>query len=119
MKVTNLETSKKLKELGFNSDYCDGYTRSGRLISAESPVGNYLIETPAYGLETILEALPELIVVNDLVYYRILEYRDLFYRDSNGLWKYAEIDARNESLANIAARLLIKLLQDNIIKLGE
>jgi hypothetical protein len=142
MKVTNLKTSQKLKELGFET-YTEFYhIADEKCISQGSDADDYELEHidcghlhrlqkcfnyPAYDLETILEALPKSIEINDeegrrLFPLRIdkdkIEYRlgTEYYSEPSG---YEEDIKENESLANTAGRLLIKLLKDNIIKLGE
>lgn len=120
MKVTNLETSQNLKELGFEAetDYnyflCNnGYQlfhHSERTIAWDKGI-------PAYDLETILEALPKVLQGYELCIYfgASFEATKITYN-----WQKLEVKQNwKESLANTAGRLLVKLLEDNIIKLGE
>jgi len=121
MKVTNLETSKKLKELGFEAEtmaFIDPDSEECQ-IWLNAPEG--LI--PAYDLETILEALPKELkkLYFWISYSRCHDCWAVGYQRSDNT-RNTELEAfaeENEVLANTAGRLLVKLLEDNIIKLGE
>jgi hypothetical protein len=135
METTNLETSQKLKELGFESQTYVAYFKRHR--TGEIMIGDirdehhingklFEFECKCYFLETILEALPTSINA-DSIYSN--EYRGhanlqihynkvIGYNDYTGVFLIS-CKKENESLANTAGRLLIKLLEDNIIKLGE
>ena len=120
MKVTNLKTSQKLKELGFEAEtiaFIDPYSEECQ-IWLNTPDGFI----PAYDLETILEALPKSIEELGKLYFFDMTKLDFVYSnmidgDIEGCYYHSKKE--NESLANTAGRLLIKLLEDNIIKLGE
>lgn len=135
MTVTNLETSRKLKELGFESDegikqYVGAKEFFGKGVSGKDM---YYI---GYLLETILEALPKTIEYtcgnreyqND-EFKLAMGYLEITFVNSSPFISYIcschnaplieTCEEENESLANTAGRLLIKLVQENIIKLGD
>jgi hypothetical protein len=131
MKTTNLETSKKLKELGFEADFEYCYEKEGQLWNKTFELDCWdeydeREHIPAYDLETILEALPKEIKCKDKNYHFWTTYSA-----SSDCWimgyvwgiernmNFETYNEGDESLANTAGRLLIKLLEDNIIKLGE
>jgi hypothetical protein len=134
MKVTNLETSKKLKELGFKAetnfywelDYYNGGNSVGcwfKRPANQMPDFEYI---PAYDLETILDTLPKFLEGNEGGEFNnhplVLDvgYGQIYYDVDFGKTIKLLVDKEeNESLADTVARLLIKLLEDNIIKLGE
>lgn len=133
MKVTSFNISRPLKELGLDlGDYMFYYCKKGQLWNAEfeiSPWENESLDDyyPAYTLEDILNALPSVInlrcrflndVKNKLEYK--LEYKLVL--TSYGLWYYTAGDdyddkvyifnkQDDESFVDLAARLLIKLIQ--------
>ena len=135
---TDLETSKKLKELGvvwdtklhavtygteFGEFYCsldDGefYNEFNTRVTLQ--VNNYY---KAYTLEQILEMLPS-DFMDKLGYDQYLYFdaalRAFYYEDFHGRPRLYEIVQKySENLATTAARLLIKLVEDKIIKIGE
>lgn len=146
MKVTNLETSQKLKELGFLKEVeIPGHRSSFQMCwYIDEEIGNRPVLTitehqdkiegigywegkscRAYDLETILDALPKSIKCKDKDYYFWTTYSG-----SSDCWimgyvwgiernmNFETYNEGDESLANTAGRLLIKLLEDKIIKLG-
>jgi hypothetical protein len=126
MKTTNLETSKKLKELGFEAETHLYWKNEKRIMSLvyhtsfDFPPPLNLV--PAYDLETILEALPKSIEELGKLYFFDMTKLDFVYSnmiDGDIEGCYYHNKKENESLANTAGRLLIKLLEDNIIKLRE
>jgi hypothetical protein len=128
MKTTNLETSKKLKELGFEakSDFFFAVDRNYKPVPYEVLHRNsfepHEIErlVPAYDLEKIIEAFPKTIKKENFnlnCCYALWHHKIKFFHDNLG--EYQVEKKENESLANTAGRLLVKLLEDNIIKLGE
>lgn len=126
MKTTNLETSKKLKELGFKvkSDFFFAVDEKYKPVPYEVLYKNSFEPheikrlVPAYDLETILEALPK-----NFTYELIKQDHQQYFRCESDTTrfdvKFIINKEKNESLADAAGRLLVKLLQDNIIKLGE
>lgn len=121
MKVTNLETSQKLKELGFEAETNYYYFNKGSLLDYCSNLDEIEYSKPitkAYDLETILGALPRALEDGRFFSHITITY-DLGMKIGyfeHGIELYQE---KNESLANTAGHLLVKLLEDNIIKLGE
>lgn len=108
MKTTNFEISKKLAEIGFKPN------------DEESKIWNYegqvKWEYPAYDLETLIDALPKNIGSNQQL--RIWFGEDTFigYQNWNGFVPELTIKQKeNESLADTAGRLLIKLHETGII----
>lgn len=124
MKTTNLKTSKKLKELGFEAETIFYFLEVKPNIyevqySAFNRYNKSVVKS--YDLEIILEALPYTICKNTFEYtLSVHQYVVAYTEDSREDGDlYGEVRRENESLANTAGRLLIKLLEDNIIKLGE
>ena len=117
MKVTNLEVSKKLQEIGFKAETEFGYCAKKQLdypINSDSKS-----HIKAYDLETILKALPKEIfhkrctgtfkysMSSQLLYYDGFKHDDIF------------VTQKDESLANTAARLLILLHEKGLIQFDE
>ena len=120
MKVTNLETSQKLKELGFKSNAGIKQYVGAKEFFGKGVSGKDMYYT-GYLLETILEALPDKLLIHKddpkhLTQPLFISKIGIGYDYQSGLTSIREGD---ESLANTAGRLLVKLLEDNIIKLGE
>lgn len=96
MKTTNYEISKKLAEIGFR---------------AETSTSISMLETKdysSYDLETLLDALPEINKQLPLICFSGITYLDPV---NIGLSRN-----KNESLADIAGRMLILLHEKNLIK---
>lgn len=133
MKTTSYEVSKRLKEIGFKAetkfcwqvDYENDDTTLGcwfEIPQDQMPYFEYIL---AYDLETILEALPDSIECKRTKE----EYRLTISPKSRGfvgyyrMGKYLDhvfgVDIRKpletEPLADTAARLLIKLVEEKII----
>lgn len=138
MKLTDFETSKKLDELGFRaeSDYC--YEKDDQ---EENEVWSIPFELAwwddfereryylAYDLETMLEALPQYIESETLnnkkdpCHFNMNKHMLCYINHGcdpifEGVRHYTTcaID-KKESLANMAARLLINLIEDKIVKI--
>lgn len=126
MKTTSYEISKRLAEIGFKAKFDFVYLRDGKnthfvseivlLFSDEIKKG---VVIPSYDLETILEALPSLIEPN---YSRIkvnlcVRKHGIFYENDEECQFYQEKEG--ESLADTAARRLIELHEQGLIKFGE
>lgn len=106
MKVTNYEISKRLKELGFKAESVFTWTRDKKIFHI-AEVDGYM-ETKAYDLETILEALPK----NAL-------YFEFGLKGNQFLVKSCEdmvFQKKDESLADTAARLLIILIEKGLVE---
>ena len=129
MKTTNLEISKKLKEIGFEAktDKCWAKIRNSKLDKFSIRTLDFSIPAncdewyPAYDLETLLDALPtnkhdffiqfdEPIKIGS--YEPCGEYRG-HYDMREGIFESCQKE--NESLADTAGRLLIKLYEAGII----
>lgn len=138
MKVTSLELSKKLAEIGFEAETEFYWAETGKrriqLEYIEFEVGAFYQEwkyTKAYDLETILEVLPSAIELNN--YYpdslsvgkEYLGYQlydpycgniDDVTRPNEKFWC---VKLNIESLASTAAKLLLKLHEAKLIKFEE
>lgn len=138
MKVTSFEISKKLAEIGFKAetDKCWSKIRSSRLQDFELVTLDYQVPancdewTLAYDLETILDALPK--EIKNIGYLHLGWRDDLsdksqwmigYMNDEFESYKISTIQEPllkpNESLANTAARLLIKLYEAGLVKFKE
>lgn len=121
MKVTSFDLSKKLAEIGFEADYDYCYdkveekflwNKSFEITCWEGhDLDNYY---PAFDLETILTALPENLAEDDelKLTHRMISYE--YYSDGHAL--HYTVKEENESLVNMAARLLIILREKNLVK---
>jgi len=131
MKTTSYEISKKLAEIGFQADfdYCYRKGEPERGVWSKSfevtcwdgeDISNYY---PAFDFETILSMLPKEIKFKGDTYYFWMIYSET----SNcyivgyicGHFRRAELEnykQENESLADTAAHLLIKLHGEGLIK---
>ena len=115
MKTTNYEISKQLAEAGFAYDYDCGYTHKGKLIDIQEQMGAYHIETPSFCFETIWEALPEVIRNNEILNLRKNEIGYYFWDTDEEVCLTGFDKQENESLADTAARLWLKLKEKNLI----
>ena len=128
MKTTNFENSKKLHELGFQAKtdfwWKDKNYYSYRVYSNDTDdIGdNY----PAYDLETILEAFPKTLILDEREAFNHGKLKIFFDVDGENYIGYQNFDGfhlefnllqENESLADTAARLLILLAQQKIIQI--
>lgn len=110
MKTTSLKLSKELKELGF------------KIKNEDDQIWKYNGQErwpfPAYDLETILDVLPDFVEILDIG--MVVTNRSFLYLDKNKIsygLKYFQETKEGESLADTAARLLIKLIKDKIVEL--
>jgi len=115
MKTTSYEISKKLVEIGFKktstiaffSSKCGG---GGRFVISDGFKDGYNLDCYSFDLETILEALPYSIKRNDFEYTLSLnQYVVAYIEDCGGDDLYGSVREAGESLADTAARLLLKL----------
>jgi hypothetical protein len=98
---TDLKTSKKLKELGF-----------------EVKTDFYWIpcnknDIPAYTLEHIISELPRIIEVNNNIYHITISQYSIYYINRLKLEVFDQY--QEDNLATAAAKLWIKLKEDKII----
>jgi len=116
--TTDLETSKKLKELGFEADPIHIYRDISRQESGNKRVTKFI---PAYTLEQILNALPteDKDGVNLSIYYE--KYKSWIDDDDDleiqvgYIDKYLLYQNKDKNLATTAAKLWIKLKEEKII----
>lgn len=134
MKTTNLQISKKLKEIGFEAEndfYWVKWNEGLPELVHKSEIMPALIEkVPAYDLETLIDALPKDIPAKQKYYSQFLfiqladgpikigyyepcnEYRGHYDMEESIFESFRE---ENESLADTAGRMLIKLHEAGII----
>lgn len=132
MKTTNFENSKKLAEIGFKAETPFYWQKrmmgEGQYLMWHNPDHNIQEdlrdgETPAFILETILEALPDRILDKKSASSeeRLQLFKDHICYDSEFV-KYAKFitwKEGEESLADTAARLLITLAEQGIINFNK
>lgn len=141
MKTTSFEISKKLAEIGFKADsdfswnkqiICCGYSsKEHKFIKYKNGwrEGEELFKS--YDLETILEALPDKIDARSIDDWSInfIAFEVFLSLNNNGIGYYADSrddnqslffigSKKDQSLADTAARLLIKLYEKGIVKFG-
>lgn len=125
MKTTNFEISKKLKEIGFEAEFNFHYKATDPVNLYDSGYEDYKERnTPAYDLETLLEALPkELDKFLGITYLTLNKSNsginigygnDEEYVENLYCWQ-----EENESLADTAGRLLIQLFEAGIINFNK
>lgn len=123
MKTTSLDISRKLKDIGFDAEtncYWDEHSQECQ-VWFKPPNREHFIK--GFLLETILEALPKEI---DSGYLSISCLDDIerfiFCYAKKGDLTYNEIEIeqpKGESLADTAARLLILLVEKEIVKFNK
>ncbi len=132
MKTTSYEISQKLAEIGFFAGSTIGYYKSNTGGSGRFNLGmansEMELEFLAYDLETILEALPKTIDYhgegrlrialrdNDKIFYLGWCNGDEDWREHHYLPSSKR--GESESLADMAARLLILLHEKGLVKFG-
>lgn len=148
MKVTSYLISQKLAEIGFNKPSNFMIKNDGKIIVAaqnkiigkissfSKPNKNgcdFLGDGYAsYDLETLLNAIPDFLRILDTIaikqffLYFFLYHNSMGYCEHNDEFgevrrnkKFNVIRKENESLADCAARLLIELHDQGLIKFGE
>ena len=113
MKTTSYETSKKLAEAGFKAETEFGYDKSGQI---DYPIcNNSLIHIKCYDLETILEALPRGLRVEGKYWELGLHFREFGKSITYNNGSIAVYLEENESLADAAARLWLKLKEMGLV----
>jgi len=130
--TTDLETSKKLKELGFKAETkfywtitsIDKWNKNewNLVYFKDIPMAKYEPTIPVYTLEQIINELPKYFNFKRLCYYFSINYSDdaLEYKyESDDMYQsdrtlfFTLINKNN--LATTAAKLWIKLKEDKII----
>ena len=142
MKTTNFEISKKLKEIGFEAEFNFHYKATDNINLYDSGYEDYKEEnTPSYDLETLIEALPDSITreyksredgtIREFEEKLLISKNEIWYKcydietsdDANEYWReygYGQdisIYKWDDSLVNIAGKMLIKLYEAGIINL--
>lgn len=123
MKTTSYEISKKLAEIGFKADAIFAWRKTdGELLGyphhingEEMVLKHYYL---AYDLETILDALPESILDKKTASFKeflTLRTDGIFYECDLTVDHIGVEREGNESLADTAARLLLKLVEKGIL----
>lgn len=136
MKTTNYEISRQLAEAGFKGEHdfswykkksgkkLLNYSRCGTVIfqnSKDRILDYYEFCFPAYDLETILEALPKRIDINGVgCRFEMYSFADLDRNEliSIGYMRtrnFTVLSSKNESLADTAAKMWLKLKKENLI----
>jgi hypothetical protein len=135
MKTTSYKISKKLEEVGLSEQlgFCDYYYNEYKLLNIVNQESypdepeNTMVDCFAYDFETILEALPK---QHDFFSRGVGKYELLIWYHENKIFiGYQNFDGfdklltleqeKNESLADIAARLLILLHNKGLINFNE
>lgn len=147
MEVTSFEISKKLAEIGFGAEHvfcwysnsesnvleCGKCGSMSQIVIKDDGLEEVIshhefafpFAFPAFGLETILEALPSNIIFSycgsELQLTKsAIGYYGLEGNSEDGFAIFLEIEKEeNESLTDCAAKLLIKLHEKGLIKFGE
>jgi|TARA_R100000084_G_scaffold107186_2_gene66676 hypothetical protein len=122
---TNLKTSKRLKELGFEAETNFLYTPTEITASEDKKLElqhwaatEYIVWKkdsliPAYTLEQILSELPDIIEVNNSIYHLMISKNSIYYFSHSKLEVFANYQENN--LSSSSAKLWIKLKEDKII----
>ena len=122
---TDLKTSKKLKELGFEVKTSFLYTPTIMTASNDKKLElQYWANTeliawkkdgliPAYTLEQIINELPRIIEVNNNIYHITISQYSIYYINRLKLEVFDQY--QEDNLATAAAKLWIKLKEDKII----
>ena len=116
---TDLETSKKLKELGFNDSESEFVYWKGK--------PKYYHNLPFYEVdkiqdliscftfEQIVNELPQMIEINNNIYHLMISKNSIYYFSHSRLEIFMNYQESNLSIS--AAKLWIKLKEDKIITL--
>jgi hypothetical protein len=138
-KTTNYEISKKLAEIGFKAEAEKCWAKIRHSVSSEFNLVNLDFAVPqncdewvlSYDLETLLNALPSSIKYkneyNVILYYEFFLQNDKLgyyyeygeygndYHMGDGIFEFSKLSL-DESLADIAGRMLILLHEEKLIK---
>lgn len=120
---TDLETSKRLKELGFEAETDFYWTittidewnknRWNIIYFKDRVMAKYEPTVPAYTLEQIISELPRIIEINNNIYHITISQYSIYYINRLRLEVFDQYQENN--LATAAAKLWIKLKEDEII----
>ena len=127
MKTTNFEISKKLKEIGFEAEFNFHYKATDPVNLYDSGYEDYKERnTPSYDFETLLDALPKKIQFKQKEYCFWMQWSGcsdcLLLGYVYGNLRAIELEVwqlENESLADTAGRMLIKLYEAGIINFNK
>lgn len=153
--LTNLEISKKLKEIGFEAETLFYWTKVVKFKKTDPDIDCitiicenekwrlYKTDVPAYDLETLIDALPDSITreyksnkdgtIREFEENLVIEKNKIWYNcydietsdEANEYWReygYVQdisIYSWNDSLANIAGKMLINLFEAGLIKFNK
>lgn len=153
--LTNLEISKKLKEIGFEAETLFYWTKVVKFKKTDPDIDCitiicenekwrlYKTDVPSYDLETLLDALPDSIIreyksnedgtIKEFKEKLLINKSEIWYKcydietsdDANEYWReygYEQnisIYSWDDSLANIAGKMLIKLFEAGLIKVNK
>ena len=132
MKTTNFEISKKLAEIGFEAEFNFHYKATDHINLYDSGYEDYKERnTPAYDLETLINALPKKIQFKQKEYCFWMQWSGCsdclllgyVYNNLRAIELEVFYDPiylpENKSLADTAGRLLILLWKKKLIKFKE
>lgn len=129
MKTTNYEISKQLAEAGFETYTEFYYVADAKCISQGNDAEDYELvhmdcgymqklkycfNYPAYDLETILDALPRGLRVEGKYWELGLHFREFGESISYNNGSIAVYLEENESLADVAAKMWLKLKKEDL-----
>jgi hypothetical protein len=114
---TDLETSKRLKELGFDDSESEFVYWNGKPEYYHNlphfEIGRIEDLITCYTLEQILSELPDIIEVNNSIYHLMISKNSIYYFSHSKLEVFANYQENN--LSTSSAKLWIKLKEDKII----
>jgi hypothetical protein len=127
MKTTNYEISKKLAEIGFKAKAEKCWAKIRHSVSSEFNLVNLDFAVPqncdewvlSYDLETLLNTLPHNFMLEKKIKFLKMNQSEKGYETgSSPIYDYQLLCHRmkEESLADTAGRLIIKLYNNNLIK---
>jgi len=114
---TDLETSKKLRELGFNDSESEFVYWEGRPHYYHNlpffEINRIQDLITCYTLEQILSELPQILEVNNNIYHLMISKNSIYYFNHSRLEILLSYQEKN--LSTSSAKLWIKLKEDKII----
>ena len=135
MKTTNFENSKKLAEIGFKKESAYVWTDNSWGKGIYSLVNKYMSRNVgecflSYDLETILDALPKTLVLDEglptiyqgklKIFFDVEGKNYIGYQNFEGFHpKFTIEQEAGESLADTASKLLTKLCEAGIINFNK
>ena len=127
-KTTNPEISKKLKEIGFKADYDylwgeNKITKEVVMLSSDYDCYDYALNNneiaPSYDLETLLDHINKSFFfdLSNINYDYKMKFT-LYDQKDNEKYTFEQNQKEDESLADTAGRLIIKLHERGLINFG-